>query len=411
MSEIAKIFAREILDSRGNPTIEVDVILESGVSGRASVPSGASVGTNEAVELRDNDKKRYLGKGVKKAVSNINGEIFDCLKNISACDQMKIDHMMIDLDGTENKARLGANAILAVSMASAKAAANYYDMPLFRYLGGVSARIMPMPLMNIINGGAHANNMLDIQEFMIMPVASADIRENVRIGAEIFHHLKAELQKKGLSTSVGDEGGFAPAINSSEQALEEIINAAGKAGYKIGRDVMLALDVAASEFYQDGIYHLKGIDKKLNSDELVEYFTNLVNNYQICSIEDPMSEHDHEGWKKITTAIGDKIQIVGDDLFVTNPKLLKHGIENKMANSILIKPNQIGTITETMKAVDIAQRSGYKAILSHRSGETEDTAISHIAVATNCGQIKTGSASRTDRICKYNELFRIAEIV
>ena len=411
MADIAKIVAREILDSRGNPTVEVDVLLDSGAIGRASVPSGASVGKHEAVELRDNERKRYLGKGVRKAVGNIEGVIASKIVGMAASDQIQLDHALIELDGTENKSKLGANAILAVSMAVAKAAANHFDIPLFRYLGGVTPRIMPMPLMNIINGGAHADNLLDIQEFMIMPVASSDIRENVRIGAEVFHALKSQLQKKSLATSVGDEGGFAPNLSSANEALDEICYAVEKAGYKVGKEVMLALDVAASELYKDGKYHLKATKQELNSEEFVEYFKKLTSEYSICSIEDPMAEDDHAGWQLITSELGNLVQIVGDDLFVTNPKLLKAGIENKMANSILIKPNQIGTITETLKAVEIAHRSGYKAIVSHRSGETEDTTIAHIAVATNCGQIKTGSASRTDRICKYNELFRIAEML
>jgi enolase len=403
------MIAREILDSRGNPTIEVDIILTDGSSGRASVPSGASTGALEACELRDGDKKRFLGKGVLNAVANVNGEIKDSLIGFDADKQAEIDRKLIALDGTKNKSRLGANAILGVSLAVAKAAAKSKNMPLYKYLGGDEAQKLPVPMMNIINGGAHADNAIDIQEFMIMPVSAKNIKEAIRIGAEIFHNLKKILHKAGLNTAVGDEGGFAPNLNSSDEALKYILEAIKKSGYKAGKDVLLALDAAASEFHRDGKYHLKGEGKTLSSAEMVSYYEKLIDKYPIFSIEDPLAEDDYEGWVNITAALGDKVQLVGDDLFVTNTKILKKGIAEKMANSILIKVNQIGTLTETLAAINMAHKAGYTAILSHRSGETEDTTIAQIAVATNCGQIKTGSLSRSDRTAKYNELIRIEE--
>ncbi len=409
MSKIHNMIAREILDSRGNPTIEVDIILTDGSSGRASVPSGASTGALEACELRDGDKKRFLGKGVLNAVANVNGEIKDSLIGFDADKQAEIDRKLIALDGTKNKSRLGANAILGVSLAVAKAAAKSKNMPLYKYLGGDEAQKLPVPMMNIINGGAHADNAIDIQEFMIMPVSAKNIKEAIRIGAEIFHNLKKILHKAGLNTAVGDEGGFAPNLNSSDEALKYILEAIKKSGYKAGKDVLLALDAAASEFHRDGKYHLKGEGKTLSSAEMVSYYEKLIDKYPIFSIEDPLAEDDYEGWVNITAALGDKVQLVGDDLFVTNTKILKKGIAEKMANSILIKVNQIGTLTETLAAINMAHKAGYTAILSHRSGETEDTTIAQIAVATNCGQIKTGSLSRSDRTAKYNELIRIEE--
>lgn len=409
MSEIINIHAREILDSRGNPTIEVDVELESGAFGRAAVPSGASTGSMEAWELRDGDKKRYKGKGVKKAVANVNGEISDALLGLDATSQIKIDQILIDLDGTDNKKRLGANAILGVSMAVAKAAAESSGLPLYRYIGGAAAHVLPVPQMNIINGGQHANNKLDIQEFMIMPVNAENIADAVRIGAEIFHELKRRLSEDGFNTAVGDEGGFAPNFGKADEALSYIMKAIEGAGYKPEQDIVLALDVAATEFYHDGKYVLEGEGKSFDCGKLLKYYETLVNRYPIVSIEDPMAEKDHVGWKEITNLLGKKVQLVGDDLFVTNPTILSQGIDKGLANALLVKVNQIGTISETLQAVQLAQRSGYRAILSHRSGETEDSTIAHLAVATNCGQIKTGSLSRSDRLAKYNELIRIEE--
>lgn len=409
MTAITHIHAREILDSRGNPTVEVDVGLEDGSFGRAAVPSGASTGSLEALELRDGDKKRYRGKGVAKAVANVNGEIADALTGMDAEEQIKIDQAMIDLDGTENKSKLGANAILGVSLAVAQAAADSLSLPLYRYIGGVRAHVLPVPLMNIINGGQHADNKLDIQEFMILPVSATSIAEAVRMGAEVFHELKHRLSENGLNTSVGDEGGFAPKIGKADEALTYIMEAIEGAGYKPGKDIVLALDAAASEFYHDGKYVLEGENKSLDFGKLLKYYETLVKNYPIVSIEDPMAEDDRLGWREITDLLGDKVQLVGDDLFVTNPAILAQGIEDGLANALLVKVNQIGTLTETMQAVDMAHRGGYRAILSHRSGETEDTIIAHLAVASNCGQIKTGSLSRSDRLAKYNELIRIEE--
>lgn len=409
MSAIVDIHAREILDSRGNPTVEADVVLQSGAFGRAAVPSGASTGVHEAVELRDGDKARFGGKGVLKAVENVNNEIYDTLAGLDAEDQIDIDSAMIELDGTENKGRLGANAILAVSMAVAKAQAEEAGLPLYRYLGGTMARTLPVPMMNIVNGGQHADNPIDIQEFMIMPVAASSIREAVRMGAEIFHTLKKNLKAAGHNTNVGDEGGFAPNLKSAEEALSFIVKSISDAGYKPGEDVVLAIDAASSEFYENGKYEMKGEGKSYTNAQMVEFYKDLCSRFPIFSIEDGMAEDDWEGWKMLTDAIGDKVQLVGDDLFVTNPKRLAMGIEKGVANSILVKVNQIGSLTETMKAVDMAHRAGYTAVLSHRSGETEDTTIADIAVATNCGQIKTGSMSRTDRMAKYNQLIRIEE--
>jgi len=409
MTAIVDIHAREILDSRGNPTVEVDVLLESGASGRAAVPSGASTGAHEAVELRDGDADRYAGKGVEKALESVNGEIFDSLNGMDAEDQTALDQIMIGLDGTDNKGRLGANAILGVSLALAKAAAEEAGLPLFRYVGGVSARIMPVPMMNILNGGVHADNPIDIQEFMIMPVSAESVREAVRCGAEIFQALKGELGAAGLNTNVGDEGGFAPALGSAREALDFIMKSITKAGYEPGLDVVLALDAASTEFFRDGVYDLSGEGRKLSSDEMVDYYTDLVGAYPIISIEDGMAEDDWDGWAALTQAIGDRIQLVGDDLFVTNTERLVSGIERGVANSILVKVNQIGTLTETLAAVDMAHRAGYTAVMSHRSGETEDSTIADLAVATNCGQIKTGSLCRSDRTAKYNQLMRIEE--
>ncbi len=409
MSAIVDIHAREILDSRGNPTVEADVLLQSGAFGRAAVPSGASTGVHEAVELRDGDKSRYMGKGVEKAVNNVNEEIYDALAGLEADEQIEIDNTMIELDGTENKGRLGANAILAVSMAVAKAQAEESELPLYRYLGGTMARTLPVPMMNIVNGGQHADNPIDIQEFMIMPVSASSIKEAVRMGAEIFHTLKKNLKAAGHNTNVGDEGGFAPNLKSAEEALSFIVKSISDAGYKPGEDVVLAIDAASSEFYENGKYEMKGEGKSYTNAQMVEFYKDLCSRFPIFSIEDGMAEDDWEGWKMLTDAIGDKVQLVGDDLFVTNPKRLAMGIEKGVANSILVKVNQIGSLTETMKAVDMAHRAGYTAVLSHRSGETEDTTIADIAVATNCGQIKTGSMSRTDRMAKYNQLIRIEE--
>ena len=409
MSAIVDIIGREILDSRGNPTVECDVLLESGVMGRAAVTSGASTGSREAVELRDGEAGRYLGKGVLKAVENINTEIAEAVMGLDASEQAFLDRTLIDLDGTDNKSRLGANATLAVSMAVARAAAEEAGLPLYRYFGGSGSMQLPVPMMNIVNGGSHANNSLDIQEFMIMPVSMTSFREAVRCGAEIFHALKKIIHDQGMPTSVGDEGGFAPNFKSNEECLNTILKAIEKAGYKPGEDVLLALDCAASEFYKDGKYDLSGEGLKLTSAEFADYLANLVDKYPIVSIEDGMHEGDWEGWAILTEKLGKKIQLVGDDLFVTNTKILKEGIEKNIANSILIKVNQIGTLTETFAAIEMAKRAGYTAVISHRSGETEDSTIADIAVGTNAGQIKTGSLSRSDRIAKYNQLIRIEE--
>jgi len=411
MSTIIDIHAREILDSRGNPTVEVDVLLEDGTMGRAAVPSGASTGAYEAVEKRDGDKARYMGKGVLDAVAAVNGELAENLLGEDALDQVGLDEMMIELDGTENKSRFGANAILGISLATAKAAADYTSQPLFRYIGGTSARVLPVPMMNIINGGEHADNPIDIQEFMIMPVAAENICEAVRMGSEVFHTLKKELSAGGYSTGIGDEGGFAPAISSSREALDFILKAVEKAGYKPGEDIYLALDCAATEYYRDGKYDMKGEGKKLSSAENVAYLSALVADYPIISIEDGMGEDDWDGWAALTVELGDKIQLVGDDLFVTNPARLAEGIKRGSANSMLVKVNQIGTLTETLKAVEMAHRAGFTNVMSHRSGETEDATIADLAVATNCGQIKTGSLSRSDRLAKYNQLIRIDEML
>ena len=409
MFNINQIKAREILDSRGNPTLEVDVTLENGTVGRAAVPSGASTGAHEAVELRDNDKARFKGKGVSKAVENVNKDLATALIGLNAKDQKSIDHKMIDLDGTENKSRLGANAILGISLAIAKAAATCSNQSLFRYIGGERARVLPVPMMNIINGGEHADNPIDIQEFMIMPIGAKNIKEAIRMGSEVFHTLKAELSSSGLSTSVGDEGGFAPNISSTRDALDFILKSIENAGYKAGEDIYLALDCASTEYFCDGKYHLSGEDKVLGSKDNAAYLADLVADYPIISIEDGMAEDDWEGWEILTNELGDKIQLVGDDLFVTNPKRLKKGIETSCANSMLVKVNQIGTLTETLEAVDLAHRANYTNVMSHRSGETEDTTIADLAVATNCGQIKTGSLARSDRLAKYNQLIRIEE--
>lgn len=412
MSYIAEIFARQILDSRGNPTIEVDVVTDEGGFGRAAVPSGASTGIHEAVELRDNDKKIYLGKGVLKAVANVNDIIAPELEGYDVADQTGIDEFMIRLDGTENKGKLGANALLAVSMAVAKAAAEEAGLPLFRYVGGTNAKTLPVPMMNILNGGAHADNKIDFQEFMVMPVGASSFSEGLRWGVEIFHALKSVLKKKGYSTNVGDEGGFAPNIGSNEEAIETVLTAIDAAGYKAGSQVFVAMDAANSELYKNGKYVFHKSDgKSMSSEELVKYWTNWVNQYPIVSIEDGMAEDDWEGWKMLTDAIGSKVQLVGDDLFVTNVKRLQRGIDKNIANALLVKVNQIGTITETINAVTLAQHNSYNTIMSHRSGETEDTTLADLAVALNCGQIKTGSASRTDRIAKYNQLIRIEELL
>ncbi len=411
MSTIIDIHAREILDSRGNPTVEVDVTLEDGTMGRAAVPSGASTGAHEAVEKRDGDKARYMGKGVLDAVAAVNGEIAEALVGIDATEQVDIDMAMIELDGTPNKFRLGANAILGVSLATAKAAADWTQQPLYRYVGGTSARVLPVPMMNIINGGEHADNPIDIQEFMIMPVAADNIREAVRMGSEVFHTLKKELSAAGLATGIGDEGGFAPNINSTREALDFILKSIEKAGYTPGEEIYLALDCAATEYYKDGQYVLAGEDKTLTSDENAAYLEALVKDYPIISIEDGMAEDDWDGWKTLTEIMGERVQLVGDDLFVTNPKRLAMGIEQGCANSMLVKVNQIGTLTETLKAVDMAHRARFTNVMSHRSGETEDATIADLAVATNCGQIKTGSLSRSDRLAKYNQLIRIEEML
>jgi len=416
--KIEKIIGREVLDSRGNPTVEVDVILESGAFGRASVPSGASTGENEALELRDGDKGRYMGKGVLKAVANVNGPIADALVGMSALDQIAIDEAMLKLDGTDTKKNLGANAILGVSLAVAKAAADYLDLPLYKYIGGCNTYVLPVPMMNIINGGAHSDAPISFQEFMIRPIGAPSYHEGIRMGTEVFHNLKKVLKDRGLSTAVGDEGGFAPKLNGTEDALDCIIKAIELAGYKPGKDVTIGLDCAASEFYRDGKYCYDSLNngakkeeggKHLTSEEQAHFLEKLISEYPIDSIEDGMDENDWEGWKYLTKLIGDRCQLVGDDLFVTNVKYLKRGIEEGCANSILVKVNQIGSLTETLRAVELAQRNGYTAVISHRSGETEDATIADIAVATNAGQIKTGSASRSDRMAKYNQLLRIEE--
>ena len=409
MSGIMEITGREILDSRGNPTVEVDVTLESGATGRAAVPSGASTGVHEAVELRDGDKKRYLGKGVEKAVASVNGEIFEAISGMEATDQVAIDTAMIDLDGSPNKGRLGANAILGVSMAVAKAAAEEADLPLYRYIGGAQARVLPVPMMNIVNGGAHADNPIDIQEFMIMPVGAGTMADAVRVGSEVFMALKKALHDAGHSTNVGDEGGFAPNIGSADEALGFIAKACEAAGHRVGEDVVFALDCAATEFFHDGRYVLEGEKKTLDAGGMVDYLAALTAKWPIVSIEDGMSEDDWEGWKALTDRLGAKVQLVGDDLFVTNPERLRLGIERGTANAILVKVNQIGTLTETLEAVETAHRAAYRAVMSHRSGETEDATIADLAVATNCGQIKTGSLSRSDRLAKYNQLIRIEQ--
>ncbi len=409
MTLITDIYAREVLDSRGNPTVEVEVYLESGAEGRAIVPSGASTGAHEAIELRDGDKDRYLGKGVLNAVKNVNEVIAPELIGWDALDQVGIDHKMIEMDGTPNKAKLGANAILAVSMAVARAAAQAIDVPLYSYLGGFNAKTLPVPMMNILNGGEHADNNVDFQEFMVLPVGAPSFKEALRTGAQIFHHLKAVLQEQGLNTAVGDEGGFAPNLKSNEEALATIITAIEKAGYKPGADVMLGMDIASTEFYKDGKYHLAGEGKSYTSEEFVDFLAQLVDKYPIISIEDGLAEDDWNGWKLLTEKIGDKVQLVGDDLFVTNTERLARGIEQGIGNSILIKVNQIGTLTETFDAIEMAKRAGYTAVISHRSGESEDTTIADIAVATNAGQIKTGAPSRTDRVAKYNQLLRIED--
>ena len=411
MTMIVDVFGREILDSRGNPTVEVDVALECGAIGSAAVPSGASTGEHEAIELRDGDKTRYLGKGVSKAVENVNEIIAEEIIGEDAAEQIIIDRILLELDGTENKSKLGANAMLGVSLAVTRAAANALDLPLYQYIGGVHARTLPVPMMNIINGGAHADNNVDLQEFMIMPAGATNFAEALRMGAETFHALKAVLKAKGYNTAVGDEGGFAPNLNSNEEALQVIMEAIKKAGYQAGKQIFIALDPASSEFFNKETkkYELKSENKYLTSGQMVDYYSNLVEKYPIVSIEDGMAEDDWDGWKTMTDKLGHKIQIMGDDLFVTNTKRLKAGIEKGICNSILITVNQIGTLTETLDAIEMAHRAGYTAVVSHRSGETEDTTIADIAVAANTGQIKTGSASRTDRICKYNQLLRIEE--
>jgi enolase len=411
MSTIIDIHAREILDSRGNPTVEVDVILEDGTLGRAAVPSGASTGAHEAVEKRDGDASRYLGKGVLEAVAAVNGEIAEALVGFDVTEQVAIDAAMIELDGTPNKGRLGANAILGVSLAVAKAAADFTAQPLFRYVGGTSARVLPVPMMNIINGGEHADNPIDIQEFMIMPVSAENVKEAIRMGAEVFHTLKKELSAAGYNTGIGDEGGFAPALESTRKALDFVMTSIEKAGYKPGEDIYLALDCASTEYYVDGKYEMKGEGVSLSSAENADYLAALCADYPIISIEDGMAEDDWEGWKLLTDKIGDKVQLVGDDLFVTNPERLADGIRQGVANSMLVKVNQIGSLSETLKAVDMAHRARYTNVMSHRSGETEDATIADLAVATNCGQIKTGSLSRSDRLAKYNQLIRIEELL
>jgi enolase len=410
MSNISEVRARQVLDSRGNPTVEAEVLLGDGSFGRAIVPSGASTGEREAIELRDGDKKKYVGKGVLMAVGNVNGEIADAVANFDATDQRALDQKMIELDGTENKARLGANAILSVSMAAARAAANFYGTPLYRYLGGAGANTLPTPMMNILNGGAHADNNVDFQEFMVMPVGAPSFSEALRWGVEVFHTLKGVLKKRGYNTAVGDEGGFAPSVKSNVEAIEVVLEAIQQAGYKPGEEIAIALDPAASEFYQDGKYVFKKSDKSSkNSEDMVRFWAKWANDYPIVSLEDGLAENDWEGWALLTKELGRKIQLVGDDLFVTNVSIFKEGIEKGIANSILIKLNQIGTVSETLDAIDLGRRNGYTSVISHRSGETEDTFIADLAVATGAGQIKTGSASRTDRVAKYNQLLRIEE--
>ncbi|MGE3624468.1 MAG: phosphopyruvate hydratase [Bdellovibrionales bacterium] len=409
MSQIAYVHAREIIDSRGNPTVEADVRLASGAFGRAAVPSGASTGAHEAVELRDGDAGRYGGKGVLQAVEAVNEEISDALVGMDASNQIAIDGALIELDGTPNKARLGANAILGVSLATARAAAAEARLPLYRYVGGASASLLPVPMMNIINGGAHADNPIDIQEFMIMPVGAESCTDAIRMGAEIFHTLKKLLKEAGHNTGVGDEGGFAPNLSSTDEAIGFILRACEKAGYLPGEDIMLALDAAATEFYKDGRYHLAGERKVLGADQMARYYNDLCTRYPIISIEDGMSEDDFQGWEMLTEALGDRVQLVGDDLFVTNTARLSNGIDRGLANAILVKVNQIGTLSETLEAVEMAHKAGYRAVMSHRSGETEDSTIADLAVATNCGQIKTGSLARSDRLAKYNQLIRIEE--
>ncbi|RMD94218.1 MAG: phosphopyruvate hydratase [Calditrichaeota bacterium] len=413
MSTIIEVFAREILDSRGNPTIEVDVLLENGAWGRAAVPSGASTGEHEALELRDKDPKRYNGKGVLNAVKNVNEIIAPEIVGEDATEQNNIDQSLLELDGTKNKEKLGANAILGVSLAVAKAAANFVELPLFQYLGGVNAKTLPVPMMNILNGGAHADNNVDLQEFMIMPMGAPTFSEALRMGVEVFHALKSVLKAKGYNTAVGDEGGFAPDLKSNEEALQVIMEAINKAGYQAGQDIFIALDPASSEFYDSSKkkYILKSENKELSAEEMVQYYSDIIKKYPIVSIEDGLAEDDWEGWQILTNTLGNRVQLVGDDLFVTNTERLQRGIESGVANSILIKVNQIGTLTETLDAIEMAKRAGYTSVISHRSGETEDTTIADIAVATNVGQIKTGSASRTDRICKYNQLLRIEEML
>lgn len=409
MSTIVDVYAREILDSRGNPTVEVDVTLEDGSFGRAAVPSGASTGAYEAVELRDGEADRYLGKGVMKAVTNVNTIIAPALLDSDALNQVAIDELMLELDGTPNKSKLGANAILGVSLAVAKAAANYVGLPLYRYIGGVNAKELPVPMMNILNGGKHADNNVDIQEFMILPAGASSFAEALRMGAEVFHNLKSVLKKKGYNTAVGDEGGFAPNLRSNEEALEVIVEAIHKAGYKPGEDVFLGLDVAATELFKDGTYFLAGEGLTMSSDQMIDYYDKLISRYPVISIEDGLAEDDWDGWQKMTQALGKKIQIVGDDLFVTNTERVSKGIEMGVANSVLIKVNQIGTLTETLNTIEMAKRAGYTAVVSHRSGETEDATIADIVVGVNAGQIKTGAPSRTDRVAKYNQLLRIEE--
>jgi enolase len=409
MSAIVEVIAREILDSRGNPTVEADVLLESGVIGRAAVPSGASTGSKEAVELRDGDTGRYLGKGVLRAVENVNTEIAEALAGLDVEEQAFIDQTLIEIDGTENKSRLGANAILAVSMACARAAADESGLPLYRYLGGSGRMQLPVPMMNIINGGAHAENSIDMQEFMIIPAGVSSFREAIRCGAEVFHALKKILHKKGFATTVGDEGGFAPDLPNNESALQYIMEAISAAGYEPGNDVLIGVDCASSEFYKDGKYHIEAEGLQLNSEQFADYLSTWVDKYPLISIEDGMSEHDWDGWSLLTQRMGDSIQLVGDDVFVTNPKIIREGIRRGIANSVLIKVNQIGTLTETFEAIEMAKRAGYTSVISHRSGETEDTTIADIAVATNVMQIKTGSLSRSERVAKYNQLLRIEE--
>ncbi|EHQ92197.1 phosphopyruvate hydratase [Desulfosporosinus youngiae] len=409
MSFITDVYAREILDSRGNPTVEVDVVLTDGIIGRAAVPSGASTGAFEAVELRDKDETRYMGKGVLQAVENVNVTIGPEVEGLNPFDQPGLDRVLIELDGTENKGKLGANAILGVSLATAKAAAESLGIPLYQYLGGVNAKELPVPLMNILNGGKHADNNVDIQEFMIMPVGASSFAEALRMGTEVYHSLKAVLKEKSLATAIGDEGGFAPSLESNEDALLCIVDAIQRAGYQPGEDVALALDVAATELYENGTYNLAGEGLKKTSDEMIDYYEGLIDRYPILSIEDGLSEEDWEGWSNLTKRLGDRVQLIGDDLFVTNPVRLARGIKENCANSILIKPNQIGTLTETLDAIEMAKRAGYTSVVSHRSGETEDVTLAHIAVAVNAGMIKTGAPARTERVAKYNELLRIEE--